>query len=197
MRYSLLSNKKAFLAMLIGAGWALLVTTGTACSSKDPADGNWIGDDVTRNDFEAVAGWGGADRSTLTREHAHSGRYAVLVDSTHETGLMFDLPLYEASVHTLLAVEVEAWVYLPHGQADAVLQVETVAEGAAADAPHYSEQLPLLSQVSEYKKWTRVQHIFHLPNGLPGSTHLRLYLKRGTNPGPVYLDDIRVKAREW
>jgi hypothetical protein len=195
MRYPLLFKRNALFAVLAGAGWALLATAGASCSSKDPADGNWIGDDVTRNDFEAVAGWGGADRSTLTRDHAHSGRYAVLVDSTHETGLMYDLPLYEASVHTLAAVEVEAWVYLPHGQADATLQVETVAEGA--DAPLYSEQLPLLSQVNEYKKWTRVQHIFHLPNGLPGSTRLRLYLKRGTNPGPVYLDDIRVKAREW
>ena len=195
MRYLLLSKKKLLSAVLMGLGRLALATGGAACGSHDPADGTWIGDDVTRNDFEAVAGWGAADRSTLTRDHAHSGRYAVLVDSTHATGLMFDLPLYEASVHTLQAVEVEAWVYLPHDKADATLQLEAVAEDGTV--PLFSEQLPLLSQVSDFKRWTRVQHIFHLPGGLPGSTHLRLYLKRGTNPGPVYLDDIRVKAREW
>lgn len=179
-----------FLTGFLAAGSA-------ACTGRDPADGTWIGDEVTHNDFEAVAGWGGADRSSLTRDHAHSGRYAVVVDSTHETSLMFDLPLYEASVHTLVAVEVEAWVYLASDQADATLQVETVAEGAAAGAPAYREPFVLRPQVEEVKRWTFVHHIFHLPGGLPGSTHLRLFLKRGRSLTPVYLDDIRVKAREW
>ena len=178
------------------ASWVLLAGS-AACSPANPADGNWIGDEVTRNDFEAVAGWGGADRSTLTRDHAHSGRYAVVVDANHETGLTFDLPLYEASVHSLAAVEVDAWVYLPHGQADASLQVETVAEGPEPHAVLHSEQLPLLSAVAEFKKWTPVHHIFRLPGSPPNGTHVRLFLKRGSNPAPVYLDDIRVRAREW
>lgn len=175
----------------------MLMAASAACSSHNPADGNWVGDDVTRNDFEAVAGWGGADRTTLTRDHAHSGRFAVVVDTTHETGLMYDLPLFEASVHTLQAVEVEAWVYLPNEKADAVLQVEAIADGPEPRAVLFSEQFPLLSQVEEFKRWTLVKHIFQLPGSMPGSTHLRLFLKRGSSLAPVYLDDIRVKAREW
>jgi len=182
------ANRFAFGGMLLLAA---------ACSS-DPADGQWIGDDVTRNDFEAVAGWGGADRSTLTRDHAHSGRYAVLVDAGHETGLMFDLPLWEASVHPLAAIEVEAWVYLPSDKADARLQMELVAgEGPEPRPTLQSEELILLSQVHDFKRWTAVHHIFRLKAGAPGSAHLRLFLKRGNSTEPVYIDDVRVKAREW
>ena len=188
--------KRWLCPVLLGAGYVAILGGGTACST-DPNDGHWIGDDVTHNDFESVAGWGGADRSTLTRDHAHSGRYAVAVDPSHETGLMFDLPLYEASVHSLAAIEVEAWVYLPNDKADARLQVELVADGPDPRATIHQEDLPLLSQVSEFKHWTQVHKIFQLPSGQPGGSHLRLYLKRGSSTEPVYLDDIRVKAREW
>ena len=151
----------------------------------------WVGDIVTQNDFEAVAGWGGADRSTLTRDHAHSGRYAVLVDGAHETGLMFDLPLNEASVHSLAAIEVDAWVYLPTDKADARLRVELLAgEGPEPRPTLHQEEAPLLPQVSEFKRWTQVHHLFQLPQGLPGSTRLRLFLKRGGSTEPVYLDDL-------
>jgi non-ribosomal peptide synthetase component F len=187
--------KRHSLVALRGTGCAVLLAS-AACSGN-PADGQWVGDDVTRNDFEAVAGWGGADRSTLTRDHAHSGRYAVLVDSGHENGLMFDLPLYEASVHSLTAVEVEAWVYLPSDKADARLQLELVADGPEPRAVLHQEEMPLLPQVSDFKKWTLVHQLFQLPQGQPGNAHLRLYLKRGNSTEPVYLDDIRVKAREW
>jgi len=180
----------------VAVGWLLLAGS-AACSPANPADGAWIGDEVTHNDFESVAGWGGADRSTLTRDHAHSGRYAVLVDANHETGLTFDLPLYEASVHTLAAVEVDAWVYLPSNHADASLQVETVVEGPEPHAVLHNEQFPLLPAVSEFKKWMPVHHLFHLPSSPPNGTHVRLFLKRGSTTEPVYLDDIRVKAREW
>ncbi len=189
-------NKRLTLSITSSLSLTWLSIAGVACSG-DPADGTWVGDEVTHNDFETVAGWGAADRSTLTRDHAHSGRYAVVVDSTHETGLMFDLPLYEASVHSLQAVEVTAWVYLPNNRADATLQAETVADGGSPNTPPYREEFPLRSQVEVFKRWTEVTHIFHLPGGLPGSTHLRLYLKRGSSADPVYLDDIRVKAREW
>lgn len=183
--------------LLIRTGYGLLLGAAAACSSN-PADGKWIGDEVTHNDFESVAGWGGADRSTLTRDHAHSGRYAVLVDAGHANGLMFDLPLYEANVHSLAAVEVDAWVYLPGDNADARLRVELLAgEGPEPRPTLHQEELPLLPQVKEFKKWTPVHHIFPLPQGLPGSTRLRLFLQRGSSPEPVYLDDIRVKAREW
>ena len=196
MKLSVFLWRRRFRWALARAGGAALLGGLVACAGN-PADGQWIGDDVTRNDFEAVAGWGGADRNSLSRDHAHSGRYAVVVDAGHETGLMFDLPLYEASVHTLVAIEVEAWVYLPNEQADARLAVELVAEGAAPGAIISHEELPLRGQVSESKHWTRVQHIFQLPAGQPGGTHLRLFLKRGSSTEPVYLDDIRVKAREW
>ena len=187
--------KRHFLAILRGSSGVVLLAS-VACSSN-PADGQWIGDEVTNNDFESVPGWGWADRTTITRDHAHSGRYAVVVDQHHATGIMFDLPVYEATVQTLAAVEVDAWVYLPNDKADAVLRMELLADGADAQHPLYGEELALLSQVSKFKTWSPVHQIFHLPAGTPGNTHLRLFLKRGTSTEPVYLDDIRVRAREW
>jgi hypothetical protein len=191
-----MSENKLGRFLVSRAGWAVLALACGACAGN-AEDGTWVGDEVTHNDFEAVAGWGGADRRALTRDHAHSGRYAVVADTTRKEGLLFDLPLFEASVHTLQAADVEAWVYLPSDKADAALQVEAVADGPEPRAVLYSEAFPLLPEVKEFKHWTLVQHIFHLPGGLPGSTHLRLFLKHGSGTEPVYLDDIRVKAREW
>ena len=101
-----------------------------ACTSHDEQAATWIGDLVTANDYEAVAGWvPGA--TSLTRDHAHSGRYADHVDAAHEWGVTFQLPLGQASVHTLRGLDVEAWAYARNvqGPATASLQVEVWAHG--------------------------------------------------------------------
>ena len=97
-----------------------------ACSGSDA--GHWVGDYVTDNDFEAMRGWL-PDASSLTRDHAHSGQFATYVGPEREYGLTFDLPLREASVHTLKGVAVEAWVYLPTPEAAASLEVQVPLAG--------------------------------------------------------------------
>ncbi|HEX8425819.1 carbohydrate binding domain-containing protein [Hymenobacter sp.] len=164
----------------------------TSCSSHSD-QGKWIGDYVTVNDFESVLGWG-SDASSLTRDHAHSGRYAVQVGPEHEYGLTYDLPLSQASVHQLRGVEVEAWVYLPSSQASAMLALQIIDAGSGKAV--HTEYLPLTEQVQEYKEWRPVHKRFILPVGLSNDFHLRMYLWRNNSPETVYLDDLNVKALE-
>jgi hypothetical protein len=165
-----------------------------ACSS-DQAAGHYIGDVIMRTDFEDVAGWG-ADVSAVTRERAHSGRFAIFVNASREFSLTYRLPLREASVHQIKAVNIEAWVYVPSGQANASLNVQVGSAAGIGGSSLYSEQFRLLDQVHEFGKWTKVQHTFVLPPGLAPESELRIFLWRNTSPEPVYLDDLLAKAQE-
>ena len=185
MTCSLSARTKALLAAALGL----------AACGNDPRAGHYVGDDITSTDFENLAGWG-ADVSALTREHAHSGRYATFVGPEREFSLTYKLPLGLASVHTLRAVDVAAWVLVPTPQAGAALTVQVLPPPGTPGLPLYSEALHLSSPLVEAGKWSPVSHVFVLPAGLPAEAELRIYLWRDTDAGPVYLDDLRVKARE-
>ncbi|GAA4350914.1 hypothetical protein GCM10023185_09090 [Hymenobacter saemangeumensis] len=178
------------MAALLSAGAAL------GCSKAKPEAGSWVGDIVTTSDFESVQGWvPGA--SSISRDHARSGRFADRVDASHEFGLTFQLPLAQASVHTLSGLDIEAWTYLSSLEAPATLQVEVWAHGPGQDpAPLYSEGLLLREQVSDSCKWTKVNKRFALRPGMPGEANLRIFLWSRGGAKPVYLDDIRIKALE-
>ena len=179
-------------ALLLGCGLAAL-----ASCSPGP-EGRWVGDIVTANDYEAAAGWvPGA--TSISRDHAHSGRFADRVDSTHAYGLTYQVPLTEASVHTLRGLDVEAWAYVsgPPAQTAAVVQVQVWANGPGQDAaPLFSDGLTLSAQVPAAKVWTRVHQRFALPPNLPFNANLRIFFAGNASRQPVYLDDIRVKALE-
>lgn len=167
----------------------------TGCGG-DPQAGRYIGDNITRTDFEEMAGWG-ADEGALTRDFAHSGQFATFVGPTREFSLTYHLPLGQASVHTLRAVDLDAWVYAASQQAGAALTVQVMRPaGSPAGPPLYSEALHVSSSPTDAGKWRPVHHVFVLPNGLPGEAELRIFLWRDAGSGPVYLDDLHVKARE-
>ena len=183
-----MTSRRGLSGLVGGLGAGLLLA---ACSGKA---GQWVGDYVTTNDFESVVGWS-TDAGSLTKDHAHSGQYAVQVNQDREYGLTFDVPLAAASVHALRGIRVEAWAYLPGPQADAWLNVQ-IAPPQSPDAPVFRDGLRLLDQVHDYQKWTRVEKEFAFPANLTGDDHLRLFLWRGGSPVPVYLDDIKVRALE-
>lgn len=174
----------------------LLAALGLLASCHaDPRAGQYVGDDITNTDFEDQAGWG-ADVNALTRDHAHSGRFATFVGPDREFSLTYQLPLSQASVHPLRAVDLEAWVYLPTATATAALTVQVFRPpGSPAGPPLYYEALQLTSQVVPVGKWSPVHHVFVLPAGLPAEASLRIYMWR-TSSAAVYLDDLHAKARE-
>jgi hypothetical protein len=170
----------------------LLVLSAAACSSGET--GQWIGDYVTNNDFEAVRGWS-PDAAAITPDHAHSGQYATFIGPDREFGLTYDLPLSQASVHTLKGIAVEAWAYLPSSQAAASLEVQVRLPGEE-NKLGFADRLLLPEQVTEKAVWTRVRKEFAFPAGLPGDAHLRIFLWRGSSQETVYLDDLKIKALE-
>ncbi|MGI4740319.1 MAG: hypothetical protein ACRYG7_34540 [Janthinobacterium lividum] len=175
-------------------GVALLA--GLAGCGGDPRAGHYIGDDITRTDFEEMAGWG-ADEGALTRAHAHSGQFATFVGPTREFSLTYQLPLGQASVHTLRAVDLDAWVYAASPRAGAALTVQVFRPpGSPAGPPLYSEALHVGSTPADAGTWHPVHHVFVLPSGLPGDAQLRIFLWRDAGSEPVYLDDLHAKARE-
>ncbi|WP_345054527.1 hypothetical protein [Hymenobacter glaciei] len=178
---------------LLAGGVVLAVAAG--CSSA-PETGQWVGDLVTASDYEAVAGWvPGA--TSLSRDHAHSGRFADRIDAEHTFGLTFQLPLNQASVHALRGLDVEAWTYFSSLKSGGALQVQVWAHGPGQDAkPLYEEQLNLREQVTDSCHWTQVHRRFTLPDNLPGDANLRLFIWGNPSTKPVYFDDLRVKALE-
>ena len=184
-------KNSAFLA----GGIALALAVGGGCSSKQD-EGQWVGDIVTTSDYEAVAGWiPGA--TSLSRDHAHSGRFADRIDAEHAFGLTFQLPLNQASVHTLRGVEVDGWTYFSSLKSGGALEVQVWAHGPGQDAkPLYSEQLKLREQVTDSCLWTPVHQRFTLPDNLPGDASLRLFIWGNSTTKSVYFDDLRVKALE-
>ena len=190
---SVLANKARRGGRCLASGVLLgLAGLATACSDSDA--GHWVGDFVTTNDFEAMRGWV-PDASALTRDHAHSGQYATSVGPGHDYSFTYDLPLSEASVHTLKGVAVEAWVYLPTLDAPASLEVQVPLPGGD-NRMGFAGSLRLADQVKEAAKWTRVRQEFVFPAGLPGDAHLRIFMWRNSSQATVYLDDLRVKALE-
>ncbi|MDB5234647.1 MAG: hypothetical protein JWR44_1640 [Hymenobacter sp.] len=165
------------------------------CKSH-PETGEWVGDLVTASDYEAAAGWiPGA--TSLSRDHAHSGRFADRIDSVHTFGLTFQLPINQASVHTLRGLDVDAWTYFSSLKGAGALEVQVWAHGPGQDPkPLYSEQLPLRDQVTDSCVWTPVHHRFTLPENLPGEANLRIFIWGNPSTKPVYFDDLRVKALE-
>jgi len=175
-------------------GLALLA--GLAGCGGDPRAGTYVGDAIIRTDFEGLAGWG-ADTDALSRAHAHSGQFATFVGPAREFSLTYRLPLGQASVHPLRAVDLEAWVYAASPRAEAALTVQVFRPpGSPAGPPLYSESLHVGSSPAEAGTWRPVHHVFVLPSGLPGEAELRIFLWRDTGAEPVYLDDLYAKARE-
>src|SRR5438128_2626011 len=91
----------------------ILAFTGlvTSCSSDNalPAAG---ANTITYNDFESSAGWG-VDPEMLTKEHAHSGKYAIKVDPSREYSLTYDAALGQVSPRKIKKVRLEGWGFLP------------------------------------------------------------------------------------
>ena len=165
-----------------------------ACSSSESSDAV-AGDYFTRNDFESLVGWL-PDATALTKEHAHSGSYATLVNQDREFGLTYNAKLGDVSPHKLRGIEIEAWFYLSDDQAgEAQLGVQVV-DPQQDNKLVFSDGIKLAEQVKEYKVWTKVSKQIMLPDNINYDQNLKVFLWRGNATSPVYMDDLTIKALE-
>jgi hypothetical protein len=165
---------------------------GAGCSSADgppqrPADV------LTDNDFEDLIGWNRADQlASLSRDVAHSGRYALKVDAGHEFSLTFDARLGDLITRPPRALRVEAWVRVPGPGAE---DAQLVTNLGLADAPPLTEDRVRLGEIIVgANEWTHVVRELQLPPTARPDHRVRIYLWRGNTQVPAYLDDLRLTA---
>lgn len=170
----------------------LLLSLG-ACSTPG-ADETAAGDYLTRNDFESMIGWL-PDATALTKEHAHSGTYATLVNQDKEFSLTYNVKLGDVSPHKLKGLDIEAWVYLPDDKATAQLGMQ-ILDPLQDNKQIFNDGIKLTDQVKEYNVWTKVSKQVVLPDNVSYDQVLKIFLWRGDSASPVYLDDLTVKALE-
>lgn len=145
---------------------------------------------ISRNDFEAIEGWGPATPS-LTTAKAHSGRYSIKVDSGVEYGMSYITPLSKASPSRLQKLEVSAWAMLTGKEGNANLVVE-VKNPADDSQKIFWESLEIGKESKSLNKWQEVRKIFTLPANVEPTHELRVYLWRAGATQPVYLDDVTI-----
>jgi len=172
--------------------YALTALSLVACSSD--AEKGDAGDYITRNDFESMVGWL-PDAGTLTKAHAHSGAYAVVVDPEHEFSLTYNAQLGKVSPHKLKGITLEAWVFLPDNKATGVLGVQ-ITDPDQGNKEVFGDGIKLQEAVKEYNKWVKVSKEITLPANIAYTQNLKVFLWRSGAASPVYMDDISIKGIE-
>ncbi len=165
------------------------ILTLAACSSSDSPT-TYPANLVTRNDFEALAGWGVASPS-LTTAQAHSGHYSVKVDKDIEYSLGYHNQLSQVSPARINKLHIKAWVLLGTPDAKAVVVLQ-VTDPAKPGPPVYWQALDVQEQVKTINHWTLVDKDFVLPATVAGTQELAVYLWRTQPSATVYLDDLEI-----
>lgn len=180
--------KKIFL--LLGS-LATLAATGCGSNSADASDANVL----VNNDFETLAGWlPEAQSATLSQDKAHSGRYALKVDATHEYSMGFKAPLGQLHNTRIQKIKVSAWAFVPTADESASLVVTVGNPNPANDKPLLWEALELKAN-NQVGKWVEISKVITIPNDVSPSSPLGIYLWRTGGSQAVYLDDLRVSLQ--
>lgn len=174
----------SYLSLLTGTG--LLVA---ACSGSD----NVKGDLVTRNDFEAVVGWGGNNDGSVTKEKAHSGKYSVKVGPQNEYGYTYANTLGNMSAAKTKSITLSAWVWMPNNQQAATLAL-SVTRSAEQGASLFYGGIDLNKAVTKFNTWQKVSQTFPMPDSVESTNQLKCYLWRTATNENVYADDITISV---
>ena len=177
----------------INALLGLSLLAALAACSGDEAVNKFDPKLITSNDFESVAGWG-VDPTMLERGRAHSGRYALKADATHEYSLGYSTLLGQASPTKIKTLHLEAWAFLPSQRSGGILgvQVMSVADPSKEAG---SGGIKLGEVVKTYNKWVQVSTDFTLPADVTAAQVLRMALWRGSGE-EVLVDDVVLSIKE-
>ncbi|UOQ66037.1 hypothetical protein [Hymenobacter volaticus] len=171
--------------------YTLLVIGVASCGEKKaevPAN------QLAGNDFESIEGWMGDNTpNSLTKEKAHSGRYAIKVDPGVEYSMGYNNLLGKLSASRLRKIKVHAWVNLPNGKSDAVLVTSVADPNNPAAKPIVWEGLKLTDKVKSFNKWVEVEKEITLPDNVTYNNKMNVYLWRGGAPETTFLDDLIIE----
>lgn len=164
-----------------------------ACSGSGSAD--LPAGVITRNDFENVQGWGGANEGSVTTEKAHSGKYSICVNPQIEYSYTYSRQLGQMSSGKPKRLTVSGWAWVPDKEAKAALILE-IKHSPEKNTPVFYEGMELAATIQGFKSWEKVSKTYVLPDSVAITNQVRLYMWRGSSPRPVYLDDISIKIED-
>ena len=164
-------------------GLLAVTSCGGESSAKD--DANLI----AANDFESVIGWTG-EQGTVSREQAHSGRYAVKVDGGHEFGMGYNLPLGQATARKPHTLRVSGWAYKTDDKSNARLGLQLFDPATGKEV--FGDGIDYSDQVKETRKWVEISKDIKLPETAASGQQLRVFLWRASASTPAYIDDLRI-----
>ena len=145
------------------------------------------------SDFENLAGWGGLQSPSLTRERAHSGQYSIKTDATLEYSLTFSDVLARLPAGPLTKIRVSAWVFAPApGGAHLMVQFTRTLQD---NTPVFDGSIALSPAGKKRGEWVYLSQVFDLPTTLSPANQLRVFVWRASASEPLYVDDL-VIARE-
>jgi hypothetical protein len=171
----------------------LVVLAALAGCSSDDSDARSGANVITYNDFESMVGWV-PDASTLSKEHAHSGVWAVKVSAEHEFGLTYSVTIGEVLSKKPKSVKLEAWAFMNSAQGTGSLVMEISDPNSGQQVMR--DAIELGEQIKDFKKWVKVKKIITLPETLQPQHRIKIYLWRPGAPEPVYIDDLSLSAVE-
>lgn len=145
---------------------------------------------IAHTDFDALVGWAPLPPS-LTSERAHSGRYCVKVDGASEYSISYAVPLAAAGLQPGQRLGVRGWALRTGSQTGAAVVVQVIDPARPGESVFW-QALPVSQQVITYDRWVPIKQTFTLPARLPGGCQLRVYLWRGPDTQPTYLDDLEL-----
>ena len=178
--------KKILFLGLAAAGLGL-----GACSSSGSEE--WPAGVITRNDFENVQGWGGANEAGVTTEKARSGKYSICVNPQTEFSYTYIRQLGQMSSGKPKKLTVTAWAWVPDKDAKASLILEIKHSPEKGTQVLY-DGTELSSTVRSFKSWEQVTKTYVLPDSVAAANVVKLYIWRGSSPRPVYMDDVSIKV---
>jgi len=169
--------------------WSLVtlsfLLTGCGGGETSSADST----ELASNDYESVVGWM-PDPKTLTREQAHSGRYAVKVDVANEYGMGYGQLLAKALDHKPTKMRIEGWAMMADANSKARLDFQLI--NLLTNKAVVYDGIAYDTVIKSYGKWVKISKDISLPATITSNLELRVFLWRAGATSPAYLDDLRI-----
>ncbi|WP_375434660.1 carbohydrate binding domain-containing protein [uncultured Hymenobacter sp.] len=152
---------------------------------------------LASNDFESVDGWMGDNTPpSLTKEKAHSGRYALKVGPGVEYSMGYNNLLSKLSASKVTKLKVRAWINLPNGTSQPVLVTAITDPNNPGAKPLVWEGLKLSDQVKSFNKWVEVEKTITFPATVNYTNKINVYLWRTGAVETALLDDLIIEKVE-
>lgn len=174
---------RPFLALL--ALLSLGAIAGCDNTSSEAAEGS----SLAFNDYEAVVGWM-PNPESVTRERAHSGRYAVKVGPENEYGMGYSSVLEKIIDHRPRKLRVEAWGFMT--DANSTAKVGFQLFNAAQDKVLFNDGIEYAEAVKTPGRWVKISKDMTLPSDVAGNQQIRVFLWRSGASSPAFIDDLRI-----